>query len=64
MYCIFNLEAKTECENIGKHFHSVLGLLHHVDMGDVVDVPGVHAASIFRVNVCRLMSFHCVCVYK
>jgi hypothetical protein len=34
----------------------VLGLLHRVDVSDAADVSKVHAASIFRVEVCRLMS--------
>jgi hypothetical protein len=36
--------------------NSVLGLLHRVVVGDVVDVSEVHAGSIFIVEVCRLMS--------
>jgi hypothetical protein len=35
-------------------------LLHRLVMGDVVDVSEVHAASIFLVEVCRLVS-SCVC---
>jgi hypothetical protein len=37
--------------------NSVVGLLHHVVVGDVTDVLEVHAAPIFRVKVCRLLSF-------
>jgi hypothetical protein len=33
---------------------SVLGLLHHVDVADVADIPEIHATSIFMVRVCRL----------
>jgi hypothetical protein len=33
----------------------VLQLLHHVVAGDLPDVSEVHAASIFRVDVCRLV---------
>jgi hypothetical protein len=40
--------------------NSVLGLLHRVVVGDVTDVSDVHVASIFRVDVCRLMS---LCIY-
>jgi hypothetical protein len=29
--------------------NSVLGLLHHVDVGDTVDLSELHDASIFRV---------------
>jgi hypothetical protein len=43
------------------HADSVLGLLQHVVVGDVADVSEVHAASTFRVKVCRLVSC-CVCV--
>lgn len=32
------------CKSTGKYVHSVLGLFHHVDMGNVVDVPEIHAA--------------------
>jgi hypothetical protein len=38
-----------------------LGLLHHVDVGDVADVSDVRAASVFRVEICRLVSLR-VCV--
>jgi hypothetical protein len=38
----------------------VLGFLHFVVVDDVADVSKVHAASIFRVEVCVLVSF---CVY-
>jgi hypothetical protein len=37
--------------------NSVLGLLHHVDIGDVASVSDVHAATIFMVKMCRLASF-------
>lgn len=37
---------------------SVLVLLHHVDVGDVAKISNIHADSIFRVKVCRLMSFY------
>jgi hypothetical protein len=36
---------------------SVVGLLHHVNVGDAADISEVCAASIFSVEVCRLMSF-------
>lgn len=39
---------------------SILGLLYHVDVGDIVRVLEVHAAFIFRVREGRLASF---CVY-
>lgn len=39
---------------------SVLLLLHHADVGEVAQISNIHADSIFRVKVCRLMSF---CVY-
>jgi hypothetical protein len=38
----------------------VLGLLHSMIVGDVPDLSEVHAASIFKVEVCRFMSS---CVY-
>jgi hypothetical protein len=41
---------------------SVLTLLHRVDVSYVIDISEVHVASIFRVEVCRLVSF-CACVY-
>jgi hypothetical protein len=34
----------------------LLGLLHHVDVGSVADVSKVHIASIFRVDMYRLVS--------
>jgi hypothetical protein len=34
----------------------VLKLFHRVVVGDVAEVSEVHAASIFRVDVCRLVS--------
>jgi hypothetical protein len=37
--------------------NSVLGLLYHVNVGDVADISEVHALSIFSVEVCRLVSF-------
>jgi hypothetical protein len=36
---------------------SVLGLLHRVDVDDFYYVSEVNATSIFRVEVCRLLSF-------
>jgi hypothetical protein len=42
--------------------NSVLGLLHRVLVGDVVDVSEVHAASIFRVKVSYILSID-VCNY-
>jgi hypothetical protein len=38
-----------------------LGLLQSVDAGGDVDVSEVHAASLFRIEVCRL--FRSVCAY-
>jgi hypothetical protein len=35
-----------------------LGLFHLVIVGDVADVSVVHAAPIFRVEVCRLLSLY------
>jgi hypothetical protein len=37
--------------------HSVFELSHRVDVSEVADVLKVHAASIFRVEVCRLVNF-------
>jgi hypothetical protein len=45
-------------ENATFDVNSVLGLLHHVVVGSVVDVSEVHSASIFRVEVCRLVSYY------
>jgi hypothetical protein len=42
------------------YVNSVLALLHRVVVGDVASVSEVRAASIFRVEVCMLVSF---CVY-
>jgi hypothetical protein len=39
----------------------VFGLLHCVDVGDLADVSKEHAASIFRIEACRLI--FCVEVY-
>jgi hypothetical protein len=36
----------------------ILGLLHYVDVDDVGDISKIHSASIFRVQVCRLVSFY------
>jgi hypothetical protein len=41
--------------------NSVLGLLHRVDVGDVADASEVHASSIFRIEVCSLVS---LCIYR
>jgi hypothetical protein len=41
-------------------FNCVLGLLHRVVVGDVADVLEVHAASMFRVDMCVLVR---CCVY-
>jgi hypothetical protein len=35
---------------------AVAGLLHRVDVGEVANLPEEHAASIFLVGVCRLLS--------
>jgi hypothetical protein len=35
-------------------------LLHRVDVGDVANLSKVHAASIFRVEVCKLGEFLCI----
>jgi hypothetical protein len=35
-----------------------LGLIKGENMGDFVDVPGVYATSIFRVEVCRVVTFY------
>jgi hypothetical protein len=40
--------------------NSVLGLLHNVNVHDIASILGVHAATIFRAEVCRLVSY---CVY-
>jgi hypothetical protein len=37
--------------------HSVLGLIHHVNVDDADDILEEYAASIFRVEVCRLVAF-------
>jgi hypothetical protein len=37
---------------------SVLRLLHCVDMGNGAHISEIHAASIFRVEVCRLVSMY------
>jgi hypothetical protein len=42
-------------------FDSVPGLLYRVDIDDVADVSEVYAASIVRVEMCRLTSFY-VCI--
>jgi hypothetical protein len=39
---------------------SVLGLLHHVNVGDVADVSEVYTTSIFRVEVCKVCEFLCI----
>jgi hypothetical protein len=33
-------------------------LLHSVGVGNVADVSEMHVASIFRIKVCRLVSFY------
>jgi hypothetical protein len=33
------------------------GFFHLVDVSDVADLSGVHAASIFRIEVCKMGEF-------
>jgi hypothetical protein len=51
---------KQESKYVFIKVNSVHRLLHHVVMGDVANVSEVQAASIFMVEVCRLVSF-CAC---
>jgi hypothetical protein len=46
---IITIKTKENLDN------SVLGLLHRVVVGDIADVSDVLAASIFKVQVCRLV---------
>jgi hypothetical protein len=41
---------------------SALHSLHHVDVGRVADVSGIHAASFFRAKVNRVNE--CSCIYR
>jgi hypothetical protein len=46
----------------------VFGFLHDVDVGSVADISGVYAAfifSIFRVKMCKLVSFYvCILLFR
>jgi hypothetical protein len=49
---------------VSVNVYSALQCLHHVDMGSVFNILEVHTASIFKVRVCRVGHFVCVCVYR
>jgi hypothetical protein len=39
---------------MNRNVTSVLGSLHYVNVKNAVDVSGLHASSIFRVDVCNV----------
>jgi hypothetical protein len=40
------------------------GLIKGVDVGDAADVSGVHATSIFRIEVCRVVTLYIQGLYN
>lgn len=46
----------TSCFPLNPALISILGLLHHVDVGDVAAISEVYAVSIFRAKMWRLVS--------